>query len=163
MLDKLSIASAEGKDEDAIVAIDRACFCQVTINVPAELERPWSRVWVARDEAGAPRAFMLVWVVADELHILSLATEPEFRRRGIARTLLSYALEYAKSRKVRLLLLEVRRSNASALALYRTFGFSAVGVRPRYYADNFEDAIEMVLELDPPTGKIIPGSDEVRL
>ena len=78
---------------------------------------------------------MLVWVVADELHILSLATEPQFRAR-IARTLLAdTALEYAKSRKVRLLLLEVRRSNASALAFYRTFGFSAVGVRPRYYAD----------------------------
>ena len=43
--------------------------------------------------------------------------------------------------------LEVRRSNAAALRLYRRFGFRAVGVRPNYYAEDQEDAIVMLLDL----------------
>jgi ribosomal-protein-alanine N-acetyltransferase len=36
-------------------------------------------------------------------------------------------------------------------------------VRPGYYADNGEDAIEMVLEIDPETGRVVPGRDEIRI
>jgi [ribosomal protein S18]-alanine N-acetyltransferase len=43
--------------------------------------------------------------------------------------------------------LEVRRSNEPAIHLYRSFGFEDVRVRPQYYADNLEDAIEMSLIL----------------
>jgi ribosomal-protein-alanine N-acetyltransferase len=152
-------------DCEAIVAIDKACFAQSTVNVSAELERPWSHVWVARleDDESEPRAFMLSWVVADELHILSVATQPGFRRQGLGSALLDYAMEFARIRKLRSVLLEVRRSNLAAIALYRRYGFSAIGIRPRYYADNFEDAIEMMLNLDPVTGKILPGDDEVGL
>jgi ribosomal-protein-alanine N-acetyltransferase len=158
-------ARDDGSDPDAILAIDRACFAQSTVNVTAELERPWSHVWVARQgsEDGEPRAFMLSWVVADELHILSVATLPAYRRQGLARALLNYAIDFSRLRKVRAILLEVRRSNLSAIRLYRAFGFSAIGIRPRYYADNFEDAIEMILTLDPVTGNVVPGQDEVRL
>jgi len=158
-------AQNDGLDPEAILSIDRACFAQSTVNVAAELERPWSHVWVARQgtEAAEPRAFMLSWVVADELHILSVATLPDFRRQGLARALLDYAIEFSRIRKVRAILLEVRRSNDAAIRLYRAFGFSAIGIRPRYYADNFEDAIEMILTLDPVTGNVVPGQDEVRV
>jgi ribosomal-protein-alanine N-acetyltransferase len=47
-------------------------------------------------------------------------------------------------------LLEVRPSNHAALDLYRAFGFVTARIRPRYYADNQEDAIEMTLALSPP-------------
>jgi ribosomal-protein-alanine N-acetyltransferase len=57
----------------------------------------------------------------------------------------------------------VRRSNRPALRLYRGLGFTAMGVRPGYYGDNGEDAVEMVLALDPTTGSIQPGRDEIRL
>jgi ribosomal-protein-alanine N-acetyltransferase len=57
----------------------------------------------------------------------------------------------------------VRRSNRDARRFYRRLGFSAMGVRPGYYADNGEDAIEMALELDPETGRIVPGRDEIRI
>jgi ribosomal-protein-alanine N-acetyltransferase len=158
-------ARDDGSDPEAILAIDRTCFAQSTVNVTAELERPWSHVWVARigSEDSEPRAFMLSWVVADELHILSVATLPEFRRQGLARALLEYAIGFSRIRKCRSILLEVRRSNEGAIRLYRAFGFSAIGIRPRYYADNFEDAIEMILTLDPVTGNVVPGQDEVRV
>jgi ribosomal protein S18 acetylase RimI-like enzyme len=47
----------------------------------------------------------------------------------------------------RYLTLEVRPSNAPALGLYRGRGFDVVGVRPRYYSDNGEDALVMVKSL----------------
>jgi ribosomal-protein-alanine N-acetyltransferase len=158
----VSLAQNDGRDPEAILAIDRACFAQGTVNVGAELERPWARVWVVRDE-GAPRAFLLAWLVVDELHVLSVATLPAFRRRGMARALLEHAIAFAREQKVQTILLEVRRSNAAAIRLYRAFGFSATAVRPRYYADNFEDAVEMSLVLDPATGTIVAAEDAVSI
>jgi ribosomal protein S18 acetylase RimI-like enzyme len=60
---------------------------------------------------------------------------------------------------VKHVLLEVRRSNSGAIALYRAFGFFAMGVRARYYPDDEE----MVLLFDLATGKIVEHEDEVRL
>jgi ribosomal-protein-alanine N-acetyltransferase len=60
-------------------------------------------------------------------------------------------------------LLEVRRSNRVAIRLYRGHGFRPIGVRRRYYADNAEDAIEMMLALDPDTGGIVSLVDEIQL
>jgi ribosomal-protein-alanine N-acetyltransferase len=160
----VGLARNDGRDPEAILGIDQTCFAQGTVNVGAELERPWSRVWVVRDEAaGAPRAFLLAWLVVDELHVLSVATLPAFRRRGMAKALLEHAIEFAREQKVRTILLEVRRSNAAAIRLYRAFGFSATAVRPRYYADNFEDAVEMSLVLDPSTGAIVAAEDAVSI
>ena len=157
-------AENNGVDPEAILAIDSACFAQSTVNVAAELERPWSRVWVARASGTAgPLAFLLAWLVVDELHILSVATLPPFRRQGLARALLERAIEFSREQKVRTILLEVRRSNAAAIRLYRAFRFSTVALRPRYYADNFEDAVEMSLVLDPATGRIMPSEDAVSI
>jgi ribosomal-protein-alanine N-acetyltransferase len=64
---------------------------------------------------------------------------------------------------VRLLLLEVRRSNRPALGLYRRLGFSVAALRRGYYSDTGEDGIEMNLVLDPATGLILPGSDQFRV
>ncbi|HEX4334983.1 MAG TPA: GNAT family N-acetyltransferase [Polyangiaceae bacterium] len=131
------------------------------IDVEAELGRPWARLWVARVAPGEPPlGFLLAWVVADELHLIHVATHPNGRRRGAARALMSELLAHGASVQTRLVLLEVRRSNRPAIRLYRGFGFTAMGVRRDYYP-NGEDAIEMRLTLDPTTGKIIPGRDEV--
>jgi len=157
-------AQDNGIDPQAILAIDRACFAQGTVNVAAELERPWSQVWVAREATSPePRAFLLAWLVVDELHLLSVATLPDHRRKGMARALLERAIAFARRERVRTILLEVRRSNSAAIRLYRAFGFSAAALRPRYYADNFEDAVEMSLTLDPSTGTILTGEDAVSI
>ncbi len=135
--------------------------------VRAELERPWARIWVARETepgTGTSRiaGYLVAWHVADELHVMNVATRADRRRRGIGRALVDAAVAYARARRVRHALLEVRRSNRAAIAMYRGIGFFAMGVRSKYYPDD-EDAVEMVLLFDPNTGEIVQHDDEVRL
>jgi ribosomal-protein-alanine N-acetyltransferase len=155
----LTDAVPTSADIEAIVAIDRVSFPNPTVDVRAELERPWARIWVARPGPGQePIAFLLVWFAADEMHVLSLATHPDHRRRGIGRALMERSLSEARDRSTRIVLLEVRRSNQAAIDLYRRFGFSVSGVRPRYYA-NGEDAMEMALVLGPGSGQDKPCAE----
>lgn len=113
-----------------------------------ELSREWARLVVfCPTPSGSPVAFINYWVVRDEIHILNVATHPTQRRRGFATRLLTWIIDPAVSDGARYVTLEVRRSNEGALALYRRFGFEAIGIRPRYYVDNNEDAILMLLSL----------------
>jgi len=134
------------------------------VDLVAELDRSFSRIWIARPaETLLPWGFLLAWFVADEVHIINVATHPEHRRAGVASALLKTLIEIARSDRSRLVLLEVRRTNRAAIALYRAHGFRAMGVRRRYYADTDEDAIEMLLAIDPETGRVLPGRDQVLL
>jgi ribosomal-protein-alanine N-acetyltransferase len=116
-----------------------------------ELGHDWSTILVA--EEPGPRGqvtlvgFVIFWIVHDELHVLNVATAPEHRNRGVARRVLEAALDTGRRKRCTLATLEVRRSNAAALGLYRDFGFRPVGIRPNYYVDEGEDAIVMVLDL----------------
>jgi ribosomal-protein-alanine N-acetyltransferase len=158
------LGRSEDPDLDAVEAIARSSFAESGFSVAEELTRPWTRAWSVRPSEGAPpAAFLVAWHVADELHVLNVATAPPMRRRGFARALMDEALAYAASERVRIVLLEVRRSNRAAIKLYRGLGFTALGVRPRYYADNDEDAVEMILALDPESGRVLPGRDEIRI
>jgi ribosomal-protein-alanine N-acetyltransferase len=130
-----------------------------------ELGRSWSRMWVAREECerGAEIVgFLSVWQVADELHVLNVTTRADQRRKGIGRQLMETALAYGREKRVKHVLLEVRRSNRGAMALYRSLGFFATGVRARYYPDD-EDAVEMLLLFDAGTGEVIWREDETKL
>lgn len=145
------------RDHARVVEI--AAQTDQTLDISEELERSWARIWVARESTqGEALGFLLAWSVVDELQVINVATHPNFRRRGVARALLSHALEQAVREGARLVLLEVRRSNHAAIALYRAHGFSVCNVRPAYYADN-EDAFEMMLSIDPVTRAFIPGMD----
>jgi [ribosomal protein S18]-alanine N-acetyltransferase len=116
-----------------------------------ELGHDWSTILVA--EEPGPRGqmtlvgFVIFWIVHDELHVLNVATAPEHRNRGVARLVLETTLDHGRRKRCTLATLEVRRSNAAALGLYRDFGFRPVGIRPNYYVDEGEDAIVMVLDL----------------
>jgi ribosomal-protein-alanine N-acetyltransferase len=92
--------------------------------------------------------FIIYWLVADEMHLLNLAVHPTHRRLGISRSLLTAALAKARNQGARVVWLEVRPSNQAALALYQSFGFAEVGVRPGYYTDNGEDALIYVFSWD---------------
>jgi [ribosomal protein S18]-alanine N-acetyltransferase len=127
-----------------------------------ELARTWARLWVARGDDGRVAAFLVSWHVADEIHVLNVATSPQRRRTGLARALLVRVIEIGRAEHTRHVLLEVRRSNRGAIALYRAVGFFAMGVRTNYYPDG-EDAVEMVLLFDPTTGAVTEHEDEVRL
>jgi [ribosomal protein S18]-alanine N-acetyltransferase len=75
-------------------------------------------------------------------HVMNVAVDPDARRSGVASGLLAELLERVAEPTARLTL-EVRRSNAGAIALYERFGFLAAGRRRRYYQDNGEDAVIM--------------------
>jgi ribosomal-protein-alanine N-acetyltransferase len=128
------------------------------VDLAAELNREIALPWVIRDNTGLIVGFLLAWSVADELHLLELASHPEHRRRGFARALLSALIVHARQNQKRLLLLEVRRSNQAALALYESCGFQKTGVRRAYYSDTGEDALEMRITFDPSSGEIVPES-----
>lgn len=116
-----------------------------------ELDRDWAYLEVVRDRLsdGETRivAYCNYWLVRDEIHLLNIATHPEARRRGHARRLMDHMLEFARRHKCRYVTLEVRRSNQAAIEMYESYGFEAVGIRPRYYVEDREDAIVMTLEL----------------
>ena len=82
-----------------------------------------------------------------EAHVLNLCVRRQSQRQGLGRLMLHQLVESARRLHVDLMLLEVRPSNKSALALYRSVGFSEVGVRRNYYPakDGREDAIIMAL------------------
>ena len=126
------------------------------VDLEAELGREFALPWLLTSpDSNEPLAFSLAWSVADELHLLDMASHPEHRRKGHARTLLNELLSYARREHKRLVLLEVRRSNEPAIQLYRSVGFEMTGVRLGYYSDTGEDALEMRITFDPSTGQIL--------
>lgn len=84
--------------------------------------------------------FVGVWLLEDEAHIVTIAVRESHRGRGIGELLLIAAIELAQQNQRPLLTLECRVSNTVALNLYEKYGFKQVGLRPRYYSDNHEDA-----------------------
>jgi len=92
-------------------------------------------------------------IAAGEAHILNLCTDPHYRKLGYATRLLEAILVRARLAEVKEVFLEVRPSNAGALALYRKNGFQHIANRPAYYQadDGREDAAVLRLKL--------PGQD----
>jgi ribosomal-protein-alanine N-acetyltransferase len=84
-----------------------------------------------------------MWMMVDEAHITTFAVLPEWRRQGIGARLMLAMMQLASDLQARVATLEVRLSNDAARQLYTRFGFRPVGIRPRYYSDNGEDALIM--------------------
>ncbi|HYI21541.1 MAG TPA: ribosomal protein S18-alanine N-acetyltransferase [Candidatus Limnocylindrales bacterium] len=98
-------------------------------------------------------AYAGLWLMVDEAHITTFAVLPNWRRRGVGGRLMVELMRLARDLGSRVMTLEVRLSNQPARALYGRFGFRPVGIRPRYYSDNGEDALIMT------TAQL--GSDEM--
>jgi [ribosomal protein S18]-alanine N-acetyltransferase len=90
--------------------------------------------------------FAGLWVMVDEAHVTTFAVDPGWRRRGVGERLLLALLDIAVTRRAREATLEVRLSNMPARRLYEKYGFRPVGIRPRYYSDNGEDALIMTTD-----------------
>ena len=96
-------------------------------------------------------AYAGIWLMVDEAHVTTFAVLPAWRRHGIGARLMLALMELAREVGASVATLEVRLSNVAARNLYQRFGFRPVGVRPRYYSDNGEDALIMTTEpLDSP-------------
>ena len=143
------IADMQESELAAALAIDAQAFSSAELgerSLREELTRPWAHLRAAHDADGVLTGYLLFWHVVDELHLLNVAVDARARRRGIGRALMDDLLAYARAHEIARILLEVRKTNAPAIAMYLALGFTEFNVRERYYADG-EDASEMSLTL----------------
>ncbi len=96
-------------------------------------------------------AFIVFWVVADEVHILNVAVHDDARRKGIATAFIRQLQSESERSFKTVLSLEVRASNDAAQTLYAGLGFNKIAHREAYYADNGEDAIILACIIEEPT------------
>ena len=129
---------------DRLEQLERMCF-----------SRPWPKKMLAEELDNQCAAFLVavepetekavgyagLLVVADEGYITNVAVDPSCRRQGVAAQLLQVFDNFAKGNHLAFLTLEVRPSNAAAIALYEGFGFREVGRRRNYYDLPKEDAL----------------------
>lgn len=97
--------------------------------------------WLVAVENGCVAGYIGSQTVLDETDMMNVAVHPDFRRRGIAEALVIALVENLKQKGSRCLTLEVRASNAPAIALYEKLGFSEIGRRKNYYRNPREDAL----------------------
>lgn len=147
---RVFLDAAVESDVAALVELERRSFSQPwsANSFRGEMRDPErGRVVLLREGAasgplgGEVIAYCAFQVVVDELHILDLAVRPERRRQGWGRRLLARVLDLGERRGAHVALLEVRRSNWAALALYRDAGFEVGGTRRDYYTQPREDAL----------------------
>ena len=137
-------------DLDAVMAIENAIY-----------PHPWTRgnfddslaagyhCWVV-ECGGEPAGYCVVMIAAGEAHLLNLSVAAKWQRRGIGREALGFIAGLAREYGAGKILLEVRPSNAAAIALYSSAGFSEIAVRRDYYPAGAgrEDAVVLQLVLD---------------
>ena len=141
----LAVRRLAYSDLPSVLAIERRSF-----------PTPWSLAMFVL-ELSKPSGICLAASFGDELvgylvcsrydqvwHLMNVAVNPERRRAGVARRLISRLIE--ESGRTLPFTLEVRVSNQPAIAMYENLGFRSAGVRPRYYQDNGEDALIMWLD-----------------
>jgi [ribosomal protein S18]-alanine N-acetyltransferase len=107
-----------------------------------ELSKP-SSICLGAFEDGALRGYLITSRYVDAWHVMNVAVSPAHQRGGIATRLLNELFELTRDDDRRGYTLEVRVSNAGAIALYERLGFEPRGVRRGYYTDNREDALIM--------------------
>lgn len=132
------------RDMGEVLSIERASF-----------PTPWSET-MFREELAFPLCHDLVAVseegiagyisfiiVHDEIHLRNIAVRGDMKRRGVASMLLTEMFRVSSGKGAHWCTLEVRKSNAAAITMYKKFGFVISGTRPRYYSDTHEDALVM--------------------
>ena len=129
---------------DAITELDRICF-----SIPwsrnlflSELQSKNAHYLIVIDD-NAVVGYCGINYVCLEGSITNIAVHPEYRKQGIASTLLEKMIDFAVGENLEFITLEVRESNINAIKLYEKFGFEKVGSRKNYYADNHETALLM--------------------
>jgi ribosomal-protein-alanine N-acetyltransferase len=134
-------------DLPQVIALERRAFStpwSLAMFV-LELSKPSSICLAAVEDDGTRAGRLVGYTIcsryADVWHVMNIAVDPPWRRRGIGSGLLTALIGRAGPSES--YTLEVRPSNPGAIALYQRFGFRAAGTRPRYYRDTGEDALIM--------------------
>lgn len=81
--------------------------------------------------------------LGEESHLMTIAVQEHYRRRGIASALVQALIAHAATTPTRAMILEVRETDRGAQELYFRFGFRNIGVRKNYFPGTWEDAIVM--------------------
>ena len=125
-----------------IAELEKLCFSDPWSenSIRYELTNPLS-YWLVAVEDGRVTGYVGSQSVLDEADMMNIAVHPDFRRRGVAQSLVKGLVAGLKEKDVRCLTLEVRASNDPAIALDQKLGFVQVGRRPNYYRNPKEDAL----------------------
>lgn len=107
--------------------------------------------WVVNDPRGSILAYAFMSMAVGEAHVLNLCVDPAYHQQGLGRFLLAHLTRIATAAGMDVMLLEVRKSNAAAIALYLKSGFHRLGVRKGYYPahQGSEDALLLGRSLRP--------------
>lgn len=142
----LRMRDVEWTDLETLAATEAEVFPDDAWSVEswwAELaERP-RREYVVAVGRGEVLGYAGLDHAGDVADVMTIATTPAARGRGVGRRLLEELLARAAARGADAVLLEVRADNAAALALYERLGFAVISVRRRYYQPEGVDALVM--------------------
>lgn len=125
-----------------IAALEKICFSDPWSenSIASELENKLAH-WLVAQEGEMVAGYIGSQTVMGETDMMNVAVHPDFRRRGIAEALVKRLVEDLQAMESHCLTLEVRASNAPAIALYEKLGFSQIGRRKNYYRNPREDAL----------------------
>ncbi len=125
-----------------VAELEEICFSDPWSekSVASELQNPLS-LWLVAMEGERVAGYIGSQSVEGEADMMNVAVHPDFRRQGVAQTLITELVEALKNKGIHCLSLEVRASNESAIALYEKLDFLSVGRRPNYYRHPKEDAL----------------------
>jgi len=141
----LQFTPAKISDLEQIMTIERVSFAYPWTEgmVRSELnDAPLSFSYVTRDPMkNQVIAYVFMRALYDELHLLSIAVDPAWRRQGIGEALIALVLRTVHEKGLKRVTLEVRVSNRPACQLYRKFGFKEVGLRRKYYCKPTENGL----------------------
>ena len=140
--DSLTIRSLGYSDLPQVIAIERRAFPTAwSLGMfVLELAKP-SGICLAAIRDSKLVGYLICARYADVWHLMNIAVDPAVRRQGVGTALLEQMVSRAGEDAS--YTLEVRPSNATAIALYERFGFRSAGTRRRYYHDTGEDAVIM--------------------
>ncbi len=125
-----------------IAALEKACFSMPWSDkaIESELTNPLS-LWLVALDGDRVTGYVGSQSVMGEADMMNIAVAAPYRRQGVAQSLICALMQALKNKDVRCLTLEVRVSNAAALAMYEKLGFAQIGRRPGYYTAPKEDAL----------------------
>lgn len=145
----LRIRRMRGEDVPAIMQIESVSFGRHHWNEDAflnEMNNHIGRYFSLFDTAGEQPVLIGYggfWHILDEAHVTTIAVRPDLRGQALGELLFVCMVEECYRLSVHFVTLEVRASNYSAQNLYYKYGLNSVGMRPKYYQDNQEDALIM--------------------
>ena len=138
----IEIVTMQSAHVPQVAALEKLCFSEPwsESSVAGELNNPLS-LWLVAVDADCVAGYVGSQSVMGETDMMNIAVAPNYRRQGVAEALIAQLVQRLKEKGNHCLTLEVRASNAAAIALYEKLGFSQVGRRPNYYRSPKEDAL----------------------